>query len=265
MPLKNGRTTASLQTIVVGNTIPSGLISPHSGGTVPQGWLLCNGQQVSRTTYANLFAAIGDAHGNGDGSTTFHLPDLRGQVPRGVVDITTMTGSGSASSNNATFTAHGVHRTGFKVRLQSGTLSGLATSTTYFVIVVDSNTLAFATTRANALAGTKIAISGTNTAVLVQYEDPDASSRQASAVGGNAAGVGARQDDAAQSHAHKFANNAALINNNFAAGSAAIAITGVAAGNNDFFPTQDINSGGPPRTSVETRSANVATLYIIKI
>ena len=44
--------------------------------SVPSGWLLCNGQAVSRTTYADLFTAIGTAFGGGDGSTTFNLPNL---------------------------------------------------------------------------------------------------------------------------------------------------------------------------------------------
>jgi microcystin-dependent protein len=50
----------------------------------PSGWGLCAGQAVSRTTYADLFAAIGTTYGAGDGSTTFNLPDLRGRVPVGL-------------------------------------------------------------------------------------------------------------------------------------------------------------------------------------
>lgn len=64
--------------------LPSGTILPFGGASAPTGWLLCNGATISRTTYANLFAAISTAHGSGDGSTTFHLPDLRGRFMRGV-------------------------------------------------------------------------------------------------------------------------------------------------------------------------------------
>lgn len=53
-------------------------------GTAPTGWLLCNGDAVSRTTYAALFAVIGTTFGTGDGSTTFNVPDFRGRVPAGV-------------------------------------------------------------------------------------------------------------------------------------------------------------------------------------
>lgn len=59
------------------NTVPPGTILPFAGTTVPSGFLLCNGALVSRTTYANLYAAIGTKWGAGDGSTTFKLPDLR--------------------------------------------------------------------------------------------------------------------------------------------------------------------------------------------
>jgi microcystin-dependent protein len=47
------------------------------------GWLLADGSEVSRTTYANLFAAIGTRYGDGDTTTTFNLPDARGRSPIG--------------------------------------------------------------------------------------------------------------------------------------------------------------------------------------
>lgn len=57
-----------------------GELKPYSGGTPPPLWGLCYGQAVSRTTYADLFNAIGTTWGAGDGSTTFNLPDLRGRA-----------------------------------------------------------------------------------------------------------------------------------------------------------------------------------------
>ena len=58
---------------------PVGTIAAWGGGasSIPSGWLLCDGSNVSRTTYADLYAALGDLHGAGDGSATFGLPDLR--------------------------------------------------------------------------------------------------------------------------------------------------------------------------------------------
>ena len=57
------------------------IASPKSSMT---GWLLCNGQAVSRTTYADLFAIIGSGYGGGDGSSTFNVPDFRGCFLRGL-------------------------------------------------------------------------------------------------------------------------------------------------------------------------------------
>lgn len=59
--------------------IPIGMVCTFAdpGGAVPSGWIFCNGQAVSRTTYAVLFAQIGTKYGAGDGSTTFNVPDLR--------------------------------------------------------------------------------------------------------------------------------------------------------------------------------------------
>lgn len=56
--------------------VPTGMILPFLGTSVPEGYLLCNGSNVSRTTYANLFQVIGTKCGAGDGSTTFTLPNL---------------------------------------------------------------------------------------------------------------------------------------------------------------------------------------------
>lgn len=68
----------------VAGTVPTGSVQAFMGTAVPGGWLLCDGSAVSRTTYAGLFAAIGNACGSGDGLTTFNVPDLRGQFLRGV-------------------------------------------------------------------------------------------------------------------------------------------------------------------------------------
>jgi microcystin-dependent protein len=60
-----------------------GLIAPFGMSSVPTGWLACDGSAVSRTTYADLFTAIGTTWGAGDGSSTFALPDLEGAFLRG--------------------------------------------------------------------------------------------------------------------------------------------------------------------------------------
>jgi microcystin-dependent protein len=63
---------------------PAGTLQATARSSAVTGWLLCDGAAVSRTTYADLFTAIGDTYGAGNGTTTFNLPDLRGRVPVGV-------------------------------------------------------------------------------------------------------------------------------------------------------------------------------------
>lgn len=60
--------------------VPIGSILEWSGSTLPAGFLWCDGSAVSRTTYADLFAAIGTTYGVGDNSTTFNLPNRKGKV-----------------------------------------------------------------------------------------------------------------------------------------------------------------------------------------
>jgi len=70
--------------VPVDNTqAPPSLVAAFARSSAPLGWLKCNGAAVSRTTYASLFAAIGTTFGAGDGTTTFNLPDLRGEFIRG--------------------------------------------------------------------------------------------------------------------------------------------------------------------------------------
>lgn len=63
--------------------LPAGVISAFGASAAPTGWLKCDGSAVSRTTYAALFTAIGTTFGAGNGTTTFNLPDLRGEFLRG--------------------------------------------------------------------------------------------------------------------------------------------------------------------------------------
>jgi microcystin-dependent protein len=65
------------------NVVPAGSIICYSGQNVPQGWLFCNGEAISRTTYYKLFNTIGTIYGTGDGTTTFNLPNLQDRFPMG--------------------------------------------------------------------------------------------------------------------------------------------------------------------------------------
>ncbi len=67
----------------IANGVPAGSVFTFATSTVPSGYLECNGAAVSRSTYASLFSSISTTWGTGDGSSTFNLPDLRGQFVRG--------------------------------------------------------------------------------------------------------------------------------------------------------------------------------------
>lgn len=89
---------------------PSGVVKAFAGSVAPTGYLFCYGQNVSRTTFAALFTAIGTAYGVGDGSTTFGIPDLRGRVVAGLDNMggvaasrltsNTITGGATILGNN---------------------------------------------------------------------------------------------------------------------------------------------------------------------
>lgn len=79
-----GWTTAPVTVQRMSQRDPVGSVIMFPGSVIPDGWLTCTGQLVSRTTYRDLFTALGTRYGAGDGSTTFGLPDFRGLVPVGV-------------------------------------------------------------------------------------------------------------------------------------------------------------------------------------
>ena len=66
------------------DNFPIGSIIAYGGTELPNNWLICDGSEVSRTAYKELFANIGTAYGEGDGSTTFNLPDMRGKIGVGL-------------------------------------------------------------------------------------------------------------------------------------------------------------------------------------
>lgn len=69
--------------LIVNDSVPIGSIQAYGGTTAPNGWLICDGSAVSRTDYKELFQAIGISFGEGDGDTTFNIPDLRGRITIG--------------------------------------------------------------------------------------------------------------------------------------------------------------------------------------
>ena len=89
------RVNVSIDTTVT-DSIPLGTVVDFAGTSAPSKWLFGFGQNVSRSTYAALFAILGTTYGAGDGSTTFGLPDFRGRVIAGKDDM------GGTSANRIT-------------------------------------------------------------------------------------------------------------------------------------------------------------------
>ena len=79
--LPNNSITSSM--LQPGAAVPSGAVFYFAANSAPSGYLEANGAAISRTTYAALFAVVGTTFGTGDGSSTFNLPDLRGEFLRG--------------------------------------------------------------------------------------------------------------------------------------------------------------------------------------
>lgn len=77
----------------VSMAMPVGAILDYAGPNPPPGWMACDGRAVSRTTYSELFAALGTAWGGGDGSTTFNLPPASGRASVGAGNVTDANGT----------------------------------------------------------------------------------------------------------------------------------------------------------------------------
>ena len=109
--------------------VPSGVVMPFAGSTAPQGYLLCDGSEVSRVDYPYLFNVIGTTYGEGDGSTTFNLPNLQDKFIQGAgtnvvgtemsAGLPNITGSfvpGSVPSNHSKYATGAFQGTGGTVR-----------------------------------------------------------------------------------------------------------------------------------------------------
>lgn len=79
MLASDGAVSTSFVDEITARMLPAGTIAYSVASSMGSGWLLADGSEVSRTTYANLFSAIGTRYGSGNGTTTFTLPDLRGR------------------------------------------------------------------------------------------------------------------------------------------------------------------------------------------
>lgn len=125
-------------------SVTPGTIIAFTAATIPDGWLLCDGSQLTRTTYAALYAVIVDAFGAGNGTTTFNLPDLRGRFLRGVDGVagrdpdaagrTAMNSGGNVANNPGSIQAHSSdgHSHGFRYAATQATGRSNPLNPTFF-------------------------------------------------------------------------------------------------------------------------------------
>lgn len=124
--------------------VPVGTILAHAANTPPTGFLECNGSNISRSTYATLFSTISTTFGVGDGSSTFALPDLRGQFIRGwantgSTDASRVFGSTQTDQNkNHTHTTDSTSLTGGIRKISEGFGAG-GSATGVFTKTADGN------------------------------------------------------------------------------------------------------------------------------
>ena len=97
--------------------VPVGTVLEFAGTTPPDKYLLCDGQAVSRTDYAELFAIIGTMYGEGDGATTFNVPDHKGRSAIGLNtddnDFDTLGKKGGSKTHTQTTEELATHRHNF--------------------------------------------------------------------------------------------------------------------------------------------------------
>jgi microcystin-dependent protein len=137
---------------------PPGAITAFGASSAPTGWLTCDGSAVSRTTYATLFAVVGTTWGVGDGSTTFNVPDLRGQFLRGYDSRATSTSqdttsiSGVTTSGSATVSA--INSTTYLYAGMPISGTGIPVGATISTISTNSITLSANATASSPTVGT---------------------------------------------------------------------------------------------------------------
>lgn len=104
MPFGTSNTAVATTAFVQNNSVPPGSLLMWSTATAPSGYLLCNGNAVSRSSFATLFAVIGTTFGIGDGTTTFNLPNYNNRFPVGAGNLYALGSTGG--SKDQTLVSH---------------------------------------------------------------------------------------------------------------------------------------------------------------
>lgn len=240
----------SNSTASIGTIIMSGTTDQSKFGAF---YLVCDGREVSRTTYSALFAVIGTTWGIGNGGTTFNLPDFRGVVPRGL-------DSGKGYDPNRTFASYQADDIGSHGHSGSAASSGGHTHTFdgTFTTGTESNNHFHAFSGVTDMQGLHnhgagISIKDDMVAIYGKYDNTGRYGTQSAS--GNQVGQPLTSTDGA--HSHNFTGNTFGIDRNH---THSVTINGTTGGTGSHTHTISIgNTGGP-----ETRMKNVATVFLIR-
>lgn len=221
---------------------PTGRIVIWPTTSVPAGFLLCNGQAVSRTTYAALFAVIGTTWGSGNGSTTFNVPDLRGVFLRGLDNGKGIdTGRAIATTQQDAFESHTHNASSAEAGAHTHTVSGTAASN-------GAHTHSVSGTAASA---------GAHDHNVMQYSSNPSGSRKQAIVESTTYSTGSNADinmQTAGAHTHTVSGTAA------SNGAHTHTVSGTAASDGEHDHAITVEATGDS----ETRPVNVAINFIIK-
>lgn len=168
-----GVPTSALQAATksyVDTSMPPGALLAYASSSTPSGWLLCDGSAVSRTTYADLFAAISTTWGIGDGSSTFNVPDLRGQFLRGYDSRATSTSKDttliSGITTNTSTTISGIADTTYLYVGMPISGTGIPTGATIATKSTNSITISSAATASSSTVGSGTTTNGSSTITM---------------------------------------------------------------------------------------------------
>ena len=144
--------------------VPAGTVAFFAQRAVPAGWLICNGANVSRTIYASLFAAIGTTYGEGDGSTTFTLPNAHRRFLEATTTTSEVGGPIAAGLPNVTgFFGSMSHISATGAFWGSGTVDPIAGGTTGGGVIYTN----FSANRSSAIYGSSSSVQPNSIRLLV--------------------------------------------------------------------------------------------------
>ena len=238
-------------------TLPAGMVMYFANATVPQGWFVCDGSAKSRTTYVDLFNAIGTIYGTGNGSTTFNIPDFRGQFLRGWAGATSTVATFNGTINSGTVGISG----------NILTVPNPPTGTLRIGQVITGGTTAAGTTIVNQLTGTT---GGAGTYTVSGASQSVTSTTLTASVPDAGRTIGSGQNDASRrltgaiTNMGKVASPASAVPSGvFTAPGSSSGNIGVGSGGNTGIDIT-IDSALQVPTAAENRPVNSALLVCIK-